>query len=88
MAVGLISVILKRKKRINQMTIRQLLEKQKYRSKITISYFSAVAGCDVDETYYPSQFNIVLAMYGHRIIDNFYIAIDPGPDAKLVIEMI
>ena len=69
------------------MTVRQLLQKQKYRCKIVVSYYSTVAGCDVDETFFITQYEDLLFQFGHKFVDWFYIKIDPnGP--VLVIELL
>ena len=84
---GLISAILKSKNKSKYMTVQQLIEKQKYKSKVIISFYSPVAGCRIDDPYYAAQTEALLFDHGHRIVDWFYIQTD-GTGSMLVIEVV
>ena len=55
------------------MTVRQLLQKQKYHTKVTISYYSVMAGHDMTDEYSLFQYNDLIYRHGNAIVQWFYI---------------
>ena len=67
------------------MTVRQLLQSQKYRTNVTVCYFSAHDGCEVKDKYHLLQYNELLYRHGNSIVRWFYIPHSSTPE--LVIEI-
>ena len=67
------------------MTVRQLLQKQKYHTKVIVDYFSTLAGEKVQEDFYLMEYNEIIYRHGNTPVKWFYITHSPQP--TLVIEI-